>query len=106
MHPAPPELCLDGAPRRPDGRAAWEAPGTGCGQWGNGYIMATAPRVWKGSVIKMPLRPEGSTVEHLIEDHRAQVQLLLGTLMYPSLPFLALKYSITVKLRVYNRVAQ
>jgi hypothetical protein len=26
--------------------------------------------------------------------------------MYPSLPFLALKYSITVKLRVYNRVAQ
>jgi hypothetical protein len=43
-----------------------------------------------GRVVRsrLPLRPEGSTVEHTIEDRRAQVRLLLGTLRYPSLPSL------------------
>ena len=37
------------------------------------------------NVGELPLRLEGSTVEHTIEDRRAQVRLLLGTLLSPSL---------------------
>ena len=36
-------------------------------------------------------------VEHTIEARKAQVRLLLGTLMYPSLPPLTLKFGITIK---------
>ena len=31
----------------------------------------------------LPLRPEGSTVEHTIKDRRVQVRLLLGTILFP-----------------------